>query len=100
MTTMNIETDLIALNEKSVPVEQAGGPEAITFFDALLSSELIFRRASGKVVGKGGDDGFMEALKNNPFEKRVLERDIEVDVVGDRALVRLIIAATRKDDHA
>src|SRR5690349_21485106 len=70
---LNIETDLILLNKKSILVEQNGGSEAVMFFDALLSSGLIFRRASGKVVGKGGPEGFMENLKNNPFEKRVLE---------------------------
>ena len=72
---MNIKTDLIALNEKSLPMEQAGGPEAVAFFDALLSSELIFQRTNGDVVDKGVAEGFMENIKNNPFEKRVLERD-------------------------
>lgn len=96
---MNIETDLIALNEKSVEVEQAGGPDALAFFESLLSDQLIFRRASGKVVGKAGPDGFLEGLKNNPFKSRVPD-DISVTVLDNRALVTLIIVARRKDDDS
>jgi hypothetical protein len=101
---MNIETDLIALNKKSVEMEQAGADEPRAeqvrrFFDTLLSDQLVFRRASGKIVGKSGDEGFLEGLKNNPFKSRVPE-DIVVKVLDDRVLVTLIIAATRKDDDS
>lgn len=49
-------------------MEQAGGLEPIEFFEALLSDQLIFRRASGKVIGKDGREGFLEGLKKaSPF---------------------------------
>jgi Domain of unknown function (DUF4440) len=94
---MNIEKDLTDLNVKSVALEQAGGTEAHAFFEALLSDQLIFRRASGKVVGKTGDEGFLKGLNNNPFKSREAE-DVVVNVLDQRALVTLIVVATRKDD--
>ena len=98
MKTMSIETDLIALNEKIAEMEQARGLEAIAFFESLLSDQLIFRRASGKVVGKAGPDGFLEGLnKAGPFSLRRAE-NIWVTQLDDRALVTLIVVGTRADD--
>ena len=94
---MNFETQLTELNVKSVSMEQAGGSDAREFFEPLLSDQLIFRRASGKIVGKSGDDGFLDGLKANPFKSRVPE-DIVVRALDSRALVTFIIVATRKDD--
>lgn len=89
--------ELIALNEQISVIEQQGGPEAVEFFSRHLSQKLVFRRASGKIVGKYGPDGFLEGLAKNPFRSRVSE-DISVTLLGDRALVTLFVVGTRKDD--
>jgi len=95
MRTMNIEKDLIALTERSVEVEQAGGDEARKCFEKLLSDQLIFRRANGKVVGKAE---FLEGFKKaGPFASRSCGI-ISVTPLNDRALVTLIVVATRVDD--
>jgi hypothetical protein len=95
---VNIEKDLTALNAKIAEMEQAGGLEAIAFFEALLSDQLVFRRASGKVVGKSGPEGFLEGLKKaSPFSSRRPE-NISVTHLDDRALVTLIVVGTRADD--
>src|SRR5262245_41932097 len=88
---------LVALNRRFAEMEQQGGPEALQFFGAHLSHNLVFRRANGKVVGKFGKDGFLEGLANNPFKSRVVE-DMSVTQQGDQALVTLIIVGARKDD--
>jgi len=89
MTTDNVEITknaLVELNEQVAEMEQRG-EAAKQFFQTHLSERLIFRRASGKVVGKSGPDGFLEGLKNNPFTMRVPE-DIAATVLEDgRALV-------------
>ena len=98
MKTMSIEKDLIALNEKIAEMEQARGLEAIAFFESLLSDQFISRRASGKVVGKAGPDGFLEGLKKaGPFSSLRAE-NIWVTQLDDRALVTLIVVGTRADD--
>jgi len=101
---MNIEADLIALNEKSVKIEQAADEErrreeVRTFFESFLSNELIFRRAGGDVIGKYGDKGFLAGLSDSPFESRDPE-DFSVKVLGNRALVTLLVVARRKNDHS
>jgi hypothetical protein len=88
--------DLVSLNARIGEMEQQGA-DAATFFGELLSDDLVFRRASGKVVGKSGPGGFIDGLKNNPFTSRTAE-DVAVQQVGTRALVTLIVVATRKDD--
>jgi hypothetical protein len=69
------------------------------FFAELLSDQLLFRRASGAVVGKTEFPQDLE--KPNPFAERVAEQ-IEVaalPAVPNRALVTLIVQA-RKEDGA
>jgi hypothetical protein len=88
--------DLISLNMRIGEMEQQGA-DAAAFFTEQLSDDLVFRRATGKVVGKFGPEGFIEGLENNPFKSRVAE-DVTVHPVGDRALVTLVIVGTRKDD--
>jgi hypothetical protein len=39
-------------------IEEMERVEALTFFETRLSDQLIFRRASGKVVGKWESEGF------------------------------------------
>jgi hypothetical protein len=90
---------LIELNKQIGEMEQQG-VEALTFFNDRLSNQLIFsdqlifRRASGKVVGKSE---FLANLKNNPFSSRRPE-EISVTLLNDRALVTLIVIGTRVDD--
>jgi hypothetical protein len=88
---------LVRLNERIGEMEQQGGPAAREFFTRHLAHDLVFRRASGKVVGKFGPEGFIEGLENNPFKSRVID-DISVSLLGHRALVTLIVVGTRKDD--
>jgi hypothetical protein len=92
---MNGENDLAAINEQSVEVEQHGGKDARKFFDELLSDELMFRRASGKILGK---TEFLQDLeKNSPFSSRT-SGIISVTAIDDRALVNLVVVGTRADD--
>jgi hypothetical protein len=79
---------------RQIADEEQRGEAAIMFFKTHLSDQLIFRRANGKVVGKGK---FLEELKNNPFRSRTGEM-IEVNLLEDRALVTLIVVGTRADD--
>lgn len=89
---------LIELNIKFVEMEQQQGTVAHDFFATHLSDQLIFRRATGQVVGKCGREGFLEGLdKPSPFLWRE-SQDISVELSGDRALVTLIIAGKRKDN--
>ena len=90
---------LVALNYRFAEMEQQGGPEAVEFFGVHLSRDLVFRRASGKVVGKFGTEGFLEGLSENPFESRTVG-DLSLNVEGDRTLVTLIITGTRNDDKS
>lgn len=95
MNANSIEKYLSTLNEESVEVEQAGGDEARKYFEKLLSDHLIFRRATGKVVGKAE---FIEGLKkSSPFSSRS-SGIVSVTPLNDRALVTLIVVATRADD--
>jgi hypothetical protein len=89
--------NLVDLNKKIGEMEQEQGEQAHLFFNAHLSEQLIFRRVSGKTVGKTGPEGFLEGLnKPSPFKSRESE-DISVNLLGDRALVTLIVR-TRKED--
>ena len=100
MATNSVEpiNALVELNKEIAQREQEG-EAARTFFQKHLSDQLIFRRASGKVVGKSGPEGFLDGLKSNPFKSRVAE-DIAVNLLNDRALVTLIVVGTRKDDDS
>ena len=92
---MSVEANLIALNEEAVKLEQDGGPDARTFFEAHLSDQLLFRRATGKVVGKAD---FLSGLDQRaPFSARRSE-DIRVAQFADRALVTLVVIGIRADD--
>jgi hypothetical protein len=88
---------LVQLNQRMVDLEQQGGEKAVGLFRTHLSDDLIFRRATGKVVGKFGEGGFIPGLQMNPFKARVAE-GITVKMLDDRALVSLVVAGTRQDD--
>jgi hypothetical protein len=88
---------LIDLNKRIGEMEQEQSAEAHKFFNAHLSDQLIFRRASGKVVGKYGPEGFLDSLKKpSSFASRVSE-GISVALLNNRALVTLIVVGTRAD---
>src|SRR5215472_9512603 len=93
----NTLIELIELNQR-IATEEQQGEAARDFFQGVLSDQLTFRRASGKVVGKAGPDGFLEGLTNNPFSERGVEGKVAVTPVDDRALVTLIVVGRRKDD--
>lgn len=74
--------------------EQIRDTEAIETLDALISPELVFRRADKTVVGKRD---FMAGLrKPSPFAKRESE-NAAVEIHGNRALVTLTVATTKED---
>jgi hypothetical protein len=66
--------------------------------DQHFSIQLIFRRASGVVVGKAGEDSFLESLatKPSPFVSRE-SKEIAVTLLDDRALVTLIVVGKKAD---
>jgi hypothetical protein len=96
-----VQQALVDLNKQFTIEEQQANEEqrkdvARKFFEEHLSDNLVFRRANGQVVGKSE---FLKGLANNPFERRIAE-GISVSLQGDRALVTLVIEATRKDDKS
>jgi len=86
------QKSLVKLNRQIAEYEDQGSAVR-KFFEKYLSEQLIFRHASGKVVGKGE---FLEGLKNNSFLSRVPEQ-IEATLQGDRALVTLIVVGTENN---
>ena len=80
--------DLIALNIAIAEWEQVRDAPAIAHLDACLSPTLMFRRVDRQVVGKAA---FMAALAGeSPFTSRE-SRDVSVAVVGDGAVVTLLV---------
>jgi hypothetical protein len=63
MSTNTVEhaNTLVELNQRIVQMEQQG-ESATAFFQKLLSDRFLFRRASGKVIGKSGPEGFLDGL--------------------------------------
>ena len=88
---------LVVLNQRIGEMEQKRDEEAIAFFQTHLSDQLVFRRASGKIVGKSGPGGFLESLsKPQPFTS-LRSDEIGVTLIDDRALVTLIVVGARAD---
>ncbi|WP_027155904.1 nuclear transport factor 2 family protein [Mesorhizobium sp. WSM2561] len=91
---------LQSLNEKVAQMEEQRDDDAVQFFERHLSEQLVFRRTDGSVVGKRGaaePKSFMDTLTGpSPFLER-RSQDIHVDVLGDRAVVRLIVVGTKRD---
>jgi hypothetical protein len=95
------KSELTELNTKIAEMEQLRDESATNFFKSLISDQLIFRRADGSVVGKGGSNpdqkGFIDSLSGkNPFVSREVQ-DIEVYLFESRALVTLIVRTTKAD---
>lgn len=92
-----MKQQLVALNQSIGEMEQARDEEAHKFFQAHLSDHLVFRRASGKIVGKSEPEGFLDSLNRpRPFISLASE-EISVTLIDDRALVTLIVVGTRAD---
>lgn len=99
------EDQLIQLNAVIAEMELRRDGEARKFFEALLSDELLFRRASGVVVGKSANKtfrtaplGFLEGLDEPGRFTSLRVEDLRVSALDDRALVTLIVAGTRPDN--
>jgi hypothetical protein len=92
--TTEADRALVELNVKIAEWEQRRDKDAVKRLDESLSSELVFRRADRTVVSK---KAFMDALgKPGPFTKRE-SRDVSLTISGERALVTLIVVATKID---
>jgi Domain of unknown function (DUF4440) len=87
------EIDLIALNRKITDEEQRG-EDGRCFLEKILSEALVFRRASGEVADKAD---VLDGLGANPFKERSAT-DIAAHIVGNRALVTLIVVGIFKKD--
>ncbi|HEY8561395.1 MAG TPA: nuclear transport factor 2 family protein [Pyrinomonadaceae bacterium] len=85
------EAELIEINERIGDAEQNADAG---FLRRALADELVFRRASGKIVTK---DEFLADLPNNRFERK--SRALQVTLHGDgkTALVSVIVAALDKE---
>ena len=65
------------------------------FFEDLLAEDLVFRRASRKIVGKLK---FLEDLATSEFEK--LETEIDtVEINGPDAVVEVIVRSKKKGQN-
>ena len=98
--TRNLQEDeLKQLNHQFAAMEQSG-KTAGAFFQRHLSDQLVFRRANGSVVGKGGTPGakgFLESLEEeSAFVSRRAE-DISVTLRDGQALVTLVVHTVKKD---
>lgn len=97
MNTMRVGRDkqqLTELNMYMGEMEQQRDNKARRFFSSLLSDQLVFRRANGKVVDK---ETFLKDLENpNPFTSRRTE-DIDISSLDDHALVSLVIRTMTKE---
>jgi hypothetical protein len=94
MLNTSDEDQLKRTNLSIADWEQKRDAEAIQKLDAIISPQLVFRRADRTVVGK---DKFMADLqKRSPFATRESE-DATVEIRGDRALVTLIVTTTSGD---
>jgi hypothetical protein len=89
-----MDSHLQELNRKITETENQKG---VQFNANLLSAKLLFRRASGTVIGKA--EFLQDLQKPNSFTERIAE-NIQVTLlpeVADRALVMLIVRTQRAD---
>jgi Domain of unknown function (DUF4440) len=87
-------TELERINLRIAEEEQRRDAGSLQFFATVLCEALIFRRANGTVVGK---QEFIAGLQNpNPFTQREVE-DMKIWLIGDRALVTLIVRTRTQD---
>ena len=96
-----LRQELVALNQRIDAMEQCRDLEALEFFNQHLADQLVCRRASGTVMGKYGQRGFMRALTVPSRFAAVRSEAIDVNLLGTRALVTLEVIATGRsgDEH-
>jgi hypothetical protein len=94
---MTAQQELTDLNIQIADMEKRRDNVAEDFFKEVLSTDLIFRRASGVIEGKGS---FLDGLKQPyPFADLKTE-DIQVrrvEGLNTRAVVTLMIVGRRAD---
>jgi hypothetical protein len=88
--------ELVTLSQRIDEMEQRRDLEALEFFNQHLANQLVCRRASGVVMGKYGQQGFMRALTAPSRFAAVRSADIDVNLLGTRALVTLEVIATSR----
>ncbi|MGE0025910.1 MAG: nuclear transport factor 2 family protein [Thermoleophilia bacterium] len=76
--------------------EEQRGAEGVPFFAGLLDEDLRFRRASGMVVTR---DHFLHDLARPDNRRTRIEAvaDPGIQVLGDRALVQVMLAVEGSD---
>jgi len=94
MTAPTEEAFLTQLNLEIAECEQRRDDEAIAQLNRCLSTDLVFRRADGSVVGK---EAFMNGLRGpSPFVRRE-SRGARVTILGERALVIVTVIGIREN---
>jgi hypothetical protein len=88
--------ELVTLNQRIDAMEQRRDLEALEFFNQHLADQLVCRRASGIVMGKYGQQGFMRALTTPSRFAAVRSEAMDVNLLGTRALVTLEVIATSR----
>lgn len=91
-----LREELVALNQRIDAMDQRRDLEALEFFNQHLAEQLVCRRASGTVMGKYGQQGFMRALTAPSRFAAVRSEAVDVDLLGSRALVTLELIATSR----
>jgi len=81
------EENLKELNERIGKAESEGDEE---FLREVLADELVFRRASGKVVTK---EEFLAEVQKNKFERKSSEIKVVLNKDKELALVTLLVEA-------
>jgi hypothetical protein len=85
---------LKCLNEQFAAMEQQRDEKAKAWFRDVLSDQLVFRRANGSIMDK---QKFLKSLDDqNSFTSRKAE-DFSATIVGERALVTLVIHTMKAD---
>lgn len=94
LNSLKDRRQFLRLNEAIAVKEQQRDGKAKEWFATLLSDQLVFRRANGVVVDK---HEFLKSLEQmNPFTSRQTG-NITVTMLGEKALVTLIVRTTKAD---
>ena len=83
------ESELIALNIRTVDAEQRATPSDIEFLATVLADDLVFRRADRTIVDKTTFLQSVPASAQRLKERRAV--NVEAHVLGRSALVTLTV---------
>lgn len=93
-----MKQELVTINRRLAEMELRRDVPALEFFSAYLADQVVVRRASGAVLGKYGEQGFMRSLSApSPFAT-LRVADIAVQLVGTRALVTVMVLGVLRAD--